>query len=104
MQHSIIGAFLSIIGSALSSDKYGESSKGSGSQRKLDSFLHTKKCPAERAEEITRRIAEVVARDLRPISIVYSPLNESQSSRFPVALRSHERQIGRSETISHRLE
>jgi hypothetical protein len=51
-------------------DKYGESSKGSGSQRKLDSFLHTKKCPAERAEEITRRIAEVVARDLRPISIV----------------------------------
>ena len=52
-------------------DKYaGESSKESQSQRKLDSFVHAKKCPAERAEEITRRIAEVVARDLRPISIV----------------------------------
>ena len=51
-------------------DKYGESSKGSGSQCKLDSFVRPKKCPAERAEEITRRIAEMVARDLRPISIV----------------------------------
>ena len=51
-------------------DKYaGESSKESQSQRKLDSFVHAKKCPAERAEEITRRIAEMVARDLRPISI-----------------------------------
>ena len=52
-------------------DKYaGESSKESQSQRNLDSFVHAKKCPAERAEEITRRIAEMVARDLRPISIV----------------------------------
>ena len=52
-------------------DKYaGESSKESQSQRKLDSFVHAKKCPAEHAEEITRRIAEMVARDLRPISIV----------------------------------
>ena len=52
-------------------DKYaGESSKESQSQRKLDSFVHAKKYPAERAEEITRRIAEMVARDLRPISIV----------------------------------
>ncbi len=48
-------------------DKYAGESKGSGSQRKLDSFMRAKKCPAERAEEITRRIAEMVA---RPISIV----------------------------------
>ena len=50
-------------------DKYGESSKGSspsGSQRKLpDSFVRAKKCSAERAQEITSRIAEMVARDLR---------------------------------------
>ena len=51
-------------------DKYSESSKESGSQRKLDSFVPVKKCPAERAEEITVRIAEMVARDLRPISII----------------------------------
>ena len=51
-------------------DRYGESSKESRCQRKLDSFVHAKKCLAERAEEITRRIAEMVARDLRPISIV----------------------------------
>ena len=30
---------------------------------------HAKKSPAERVEEITRRIAELVARDLQPISI-----------------------------------
>ena len=41
-------------------DKYGESSKGK-CQHKLDSFVCEKKCPAARAEEITRRIAEVVA-------------------------------------------
>ena len=46
-------------------DEYGESSKESQSQRKLDSFVHAKKC----AEEITSRIAEMVARDLWPISI-----------------------------------
>ena len=51
-------------------DKYDESSKGSGSQCELDSFVCAKKCPAECAEEITRRIAEMVARDLRPIIIV----------------------------------
>jgi len=51
-------------------DKYSESSKESRSQRKVDSFVPAKWCPAERAEEITVRIAEMVARDLRPISIV----------------------------------
>ena len=50
-------------------DKYGESSKGSRSQRKLDSFVRVKKCLAERTEEITNRIVEIVARDLWPISI-----------------------------------
>ena len=44
-------------------DKYDESSKESQSQHKLDSFVHAKKCSAECAEEITRRIAEIVARD-----------------------------------------
>ena len=51
-------------------DKYNESSKESGSQCKLDQFVHAKKCPAKRAEEITRRIAQMVARDLRPINII----------------------------------
>ena len=51
-------------------DKYGDSSKEGGSQHKADSFVDAKKCPAESAEEITRRIAEMVARDLWPISIV----------------------------------
>ena len=50
-------------------DKYDESSKGSWSQGKLNRFVRMKKCPAEHAEEITRRIAEMVARDLRPSSI-----------------------------------
>ena len=47
-------------------DKYGESSKERQSQCKLNSFVHAKKCSAE----ITRRIVELVARDLQPISIV----------------------------------
>ena len=34
------------------------------------SFVHVKKCPAESAEEITRRIAEMVVRDLQSIHIV----------------------------------
>ena len=40
-------------------DKYDESSKESRSQCKLDSFVHVKKCSAECAEEITRRIAVI---------------------------------------------
>ena len=40
-----------------------------GSHRKVGSFVHVKKCPAESAEEITRRIAEMVARDLWSINI-----------------------------------
>uniref|UniRef100_A0A1X7T2K1 Uncharacterized protein n=1 Tax=Amphimedon queenslandica TaxID=400682 RepID=A0A1X7T2K1_AMPQE len=36
----------------------------------LDKF--TKSCSATRSKEITRRIAELVARDLRPISIAES--------------------------------
>ena len=41
-------------------DNNGDSSKVGGSHCKVDSFV----------QEITRRIAEMVARDLRPISIV----------------------------------
>lgn len=56
------------------SDKYGKNSKGSGpseSQCKLpDSFVHAKKCSAECAEEITSRMAEMVARDMWPISVI----------------------------------
>ena len=51
-------------------DKYDESGKESHSQCRLDSFVHAKKYSAEYAEEITRRIAEIVARDLWPITIV----------------------------------
>ena len=51
-------------------DKYSENSKESRSQHKLDSFVHAKKCSAECAKEITRRIAEIVTRDLGSISIV----------------------------------
>ena len=51
-------------------DKYDESGKESHSQCRLDSFVHAKKYSAECAEEITRRIAEIVARDLWPITIV----------------------------------
>lgn len=36
----------------------------------LDNFVTPKKCSAVRSKEITRKIAEMVARDLRPISIV----------------------------------
>lgn len=50
---------------SLHPDKYGESSKGSGSRCKLDSFVR------ERAEEITRRIPKMVARGLRLISISF---------------------------------
>ena len=52
--------------------KYGESGKGSSKsqQHKMESFVTVKKCPAERAEEITGRIAEMVARDLQPICII----------------------------------
>ena len=51
-------------------DKYDESTKESRSQCKLDSFVHAKKYSAECVEEITRRIADTVARDLWPITIV----------------------------------
>ena len=46
-----------------------ESSRSSSVQS-LDNFVIQKKCPAERSKEITKRIAEMVARDLRPLSIV----------------------------------
>ena len=46
-------------------DNCGESNKESRRQCKLDSFVHAKKCSAERAEEITRRIVDMVGRDLR---------------------------------------
>ena len=36
----------------------------------MDLFVHVKKCLAESAEEITRRIAEMVVRDLQSIHIV----------------------------------
>ena len=39
-------------------------------QKRMDTYLSSKSCAAHRANEITRRIAEMVARDLRPISIV----------------------------------
>ncbi len=40
------------------------------SQSTLDSFVKRNNFPTHRAVEITRRIADMVARDLRPISIV----------------------------------
>uniref|UniRef100_A0A1X7SFL6 BED-type domain-containing protein n=1 Tax=Amphimedon queenslandica TaxID=400682 RepID=A0A1X7SFL6_AMPQE len=40
------------------------------SVQSLDNFTVQKKCPAERSKEITKRIAEMVARDLRPLSLV----------------------------------
>ena len=46
-------------------DEYGESSKGSGSQRKLDSFVRAKKCPIIRyliVKEATIRIAKITIR------------------------------------------
>ena len=53
-------------------DKYAHVAKGSDtnkSQRKIDSFVHEMRCLPEQAEKITRQTAEIVARDLRPISI-----------------------------------
>ena len=41
-----------------------------GSQRTLDLFVTSRRCPADHTEEITRRIAEFIARDLWLISIV----------------------------------
>ena len=38
--------------------------------RTMDDFVVSKKCSTARASEITRRIAEMAARDLRPLSIV----------------------------------
>ena len=52
-------------------DKYGESSKESWSQRKLDSFVHAKKCSAECAEEITSRRAEMVASIVEGVGFKY---------------------------------
>ena len=36
----------------------------------MDEFVAPNKCSTARSNEITRRIAEMVARDLRPISLV----------------------------------
>ena len=44
-----------------------EKDKSAKSQSTLDNFVRTKKCHTERSNEITR-IAEMVARDMRPIS------------------------------------
>ena len=38
--------------------------------RTLDEFVASKKCSSARSKEITKRIAEMVAKDLRSISIV----------------------------------
>ena len=40
------------------------------SQKKVDLFVHVKKCPAGSAEEITRTIVEMVVRDLWPNNTV----------------------------------
>ena len=42
----------------------------SKTNRTMDEFVAPKKCSTARSNEITRRIAEMVARDLRPISLV----------------------------------
>ena len=47
-----------------------ESDKPKEDQRNLHVFMNTKNCPWEWADEIAKRIAEMVATDLRPISIV----------------------------------
>lgn len=52
-------------------NEYEETSQAkTGSQRSLDSFVHSKKCSTEHAKKITQRIAEMVAWDPRPISVV----------------------------------
>ena len=51
-------------------DKYQEKAGPSHQQHSLESFVRSTKCSAERAEAITQRIVEMVARDLRPISVV----------------------------------
>ena len=44
-----------------------EKNKSANSQSSLENFVRTKKCPTERSNKITRRIAEMVAMDMRPI-------------------------------------
>lgn len=53
-------------------DKYQASADSSSTSknRTMSDFVVSKKCPTARSTEITRRIAEMVARDLRPINMV----------------------------------